>query len=119
LVKNCATFVEQTIFLEWIIKRKDFNDKKTYLLNDALMKNLFNLILTDKIMIDYTSMNLNIYNCVKKLFEAVNMKEGNLEFSDTIKIYKYEQLVGFKYFWTILIKCYNEEVHFNLLFYYW
>lgn len=111
LVKNCISIVEQNLFLDWLNKKKESNDaKKNFLLNDNLMKNFFNLLLNDKIMIDYTSMNLNIYNCLKKMFEAINMKEGNLEYSDSIKVYKYDQLVGFKYLWTILIKCNNEEV---------
>ena len=79
------------------------------------MKNLFNLILTDKIIIDYNTMNINIYSCLKKMFDAVNMKEGNLEITDTLRIYKYDQLLGFKFFWTILIKCNNEEVFYNFL----
>lgn len=105
--------MEQTIFLEWINKRKDSNDssqRRNFLLNESLMKYLFNLILTDKIMIDYNTMNLNIYNCIRKMFEAVNMKEGSLEFSETIKVYKYDQLSGFKFFSMVLIKCQNEEV---------
>lgn len=114
MVKNGTTSIEQTCFLEWIIKKRDSNDsqKKNFLLNDNLMKNLFNLLLTDKSLIDYPNMNLNIYNCLKKMFEIINMKEGNLEFSETMKIYKYDQLIGFKYFWTILVKCNNEEVYF-------
>ena len=113
LVKNCVSSVEQNHFLEWLNKKKEPNEstRKNFVLNDTLMKNLFNLLLSDKIMIDYASMNLNVYNCLKKMFEAINMKEGNLEYSDIIRVYKYDQLIGFKFLWTILIKCNNEEVN--------
>lgn len=113
LVKNSATHVEQKAFLEWITKKRDNNDsqRKNYILNDNLIRNLFNLLLTDKNLIDFPSMNLNIYNCLKKLFEIINMKEGNLEFFEPLRVFRYDQLVGFKYFWAILTKCNNEEVN--------
>jgi hypothetical protein len=106
--------VEKSIFLEFLNKGKESNysQRKKYFLNEPLMKNVFNHLITEKTLENYLNISLNLYNCIRTMFETVNVREGNIEMttSNSLKILKWEAITGMKVFWAILAKSNNLKV---------
>ena len=113
MIKKAVTPIEQSIFLNWLIKPKDGASKRSYNFSDSMLKTIFLSIISDKVLMDdYTSINTEVYGCIQSLFEIVNINEDVLENTakGVKKVIKYEGLFGMDYFWSILIKCSNETV---------
>lgn len=114
IIKNGKTDVEKSIFLEFLNKGKESNyaQRKKYFLNETLMKNVFNHLIAEKTLENYLNISLNLYNCIRTMFETVNVREGNIEMMNAnyLKIIRWESIAGIKVFWSILAKSNNLTV---------
>ena len=114
LIKNAPTEFEQIQFLNWITKCKETNSgrSKVYILNENLLKLLFVNVLCDKIQMEnFITLTPDIFKAWEKIFEIVNEKEDTLEIGkNSIKILKFDQLIGVDILWQILNFNTNEKV---------
>ena len=114
LVRNAVSDIETNAFLTWIIKYKENSARvRTYVLGDALLKQVFHSILCDPQSMDnFTNMSLEVFKCFEKIFEYINEKEENIEvLKNSYRVLRFDQLVGLEELWQILLNCTNEKVN--------
>ena len=71
-------------------------------------------------MDNYLKINEEVYKCMENVFEIVNEKEDNIEFSSSsknlFKVINFDHLIGIDCFWNTLNHCREQNVLFNLYF---
>lgn len=114
LVLKAATDVERTCYLKWITKHKlsAGGKTKTNIIHDSLMNAFFHNVLCDQTQMEnFKTITPEIFACFERIFELINEREQNIEIArGSIKVLRFDSLVGATVPWHILLHCTNEKV---------
>ncbi|KAL4505333.1 hypothetical protein ABPG72_002395 [Tetrahymena utriculariae] len=120
LVRSSITNIEKNKFLTWLNKKRQNNNDNnnnnknvaSSLLDENLLSQALDQIFCDKELMNGFQIDKEIFDCLKNIFQMVNLKNKSIELNNQqlILINKYDQIVGKEVFWNLSLYCIDPQV---------